>query len=199
MEPVIARWEWRTFGQSFGPADPKLAALVAEKVQQSDEIYLLAISSDANVKIRDGLMDIKLLENVDDNGLEQWRPVFKGAFPLDEAAVATVRSALALPESPPPAHELSLEELLASTAAPQKPIRSVKVSKTRTRFHIMGCVAERTEVIADGTRVLTVAIEDPVPARVLAAVKSVGLEGFPNTSYPRGLKQLLGLMEGGKR
>ena len=43
----------------------QFAALGAEKVQNSEEIYLLASGSDANVKIRDDLMDIKLLERVD--------------------------------------------------------------------------------------------------------------------------------------
>ena len=42
--------------------------------QESDEIYLLSEESDASVKVRDGLMDVKQLEAVDDDGLEQWRP-----------------------------------------------------------------------------------------------------------------------------
>ena len=61
----------------FGEAEAKFAAIAAENVQHSEEIYLLAANSDANVKIRDELLDIKLLEHVDSNGLEQWRPVIK--------------------------------------------------------------------------------------------------------------------------
>jgi hypothetical protein len=34
-------------------------------------------------------------------------------------------------------------------------------------------------------------LEDP--ARVLAAVREMGLDRFENISYPRGLKRLLGL------
>ena len=44
--------------------------------------------SEASVKVRDGLMDVKRLEHVDDDGLEQWRPVMKAAFPLAQADVA---------------------------------------------------------------------------------------------------------------
>ena len=59
----------------------RFAALTEEKVQHSEEVYLVAAGSDANVKIRDELLDIKLLEHVDSNGLEQWRPVLKEPFP----------------------------------------------------------------------------------------------------------------------
>jgi exopolyphosphatase / guanosine-5'-triphosphate,3'-diphosphate pyrophosphatase len=62
MEKIVPRWEWRAFGQDFGAAEKRFAALAAEKVQNSDEIYLLAAGSDANVKIRDQLLDIKIRE-----------------------------------------------------------------------------------------------------------------------------------------
>ena len=42
MAELVPRWEWRTFGESFGPADEAFAALPAERVQESDELYLLA-------------------------------------------------------------------------------------------------------------------------------------------------------------
>ena len=90
MERIIPRWEWRTFGASFGEADRRFAALERGHVQESDEIYLLSRDTDANVKIRDRLMDIKTLEQVNAEGLEQWRPVMKGEFPLPAAEVARV-------------------------------------------------------------------------------------------------------------
>src|SRR6185369_1510501 len=42
MTPIVPRWEWRTFGQSFADADPQLDALAAERTQESDELYLLS-------------------------------------------------------------------------------------------------------------------------------------------------------------
>ena len=77
-------------GLDFGPAERHLAALVPEKIQESEEIYLLGPGDEANVKVRDALMDIKILEHVDKNGLEQWRPVFKAPFPLDAAGIGQV-------------------------------------------------------------------------------------------------------------
>ncbi len=46
------------------------------------------------MKVRDDLMDVKQLEAVDDDGLEQWRPVLKASFPLAAADVAAVLDAL---------------------------------------------------------------------------------------------------------
>jgi len=97
MNTIIPRWEWRTFGTAFGAADAKFAALTTEKVQESDEIYLLSPLTDANVKIRAELMDLKTLEQVSAAGLEQWRPVMKASFPLGQADVGTVCTALGVP------------------------------------------------------------------------------------------------------
>ena len=59
-------------------------------MQESDELYLLSQESDASVKIRDDLLDVKGLEAVDGNGLEQWRPVLEGPFPLSAAGSVPV-------------------------------------------------------------------------------------------------------------
>src|ERR1022692_4686925 len=64
MENIIPRWEWRTFRETFGESDDRFAALEPGGVQESDELYLLSPSTDENVKIRDLLMDIKTLEQV---------------------------------------------------------------------------------------------------------------------------------------
>ena len=40
---VAARWEWRTFGDDFGPAEGRFGALEPERIQESDEIYFLSL------------------------------------------------------------------------------------------------------------------------------------------------------------
>ncbi|HYN61084.1 MAG TPA: hypothetical protein VET87_16310, partial [Rubrivivax sp.] len=79
MAEIKPRWEWRSFGQHFGSAEQVLARLTPSATQDSDEIYLLSPKG-ANVKIRDALMDIKLLREVNADGLEQWTPVMKAGF-----------------------------------------------------------------------------------------------------------------------
>ncbi|HMB34401.1 MAG TPA: hypothetical protein VKV41_10250 [Methylomirabilota bacterium] len=192
MERIIPRWEWRTFGASFGEADRRFAALERGHVQESDEIYLLSRDTDANVKIRDRLMDIKTLEQVNAEGLEQWRPVMKGEFPLPAAEVARVCAALGVaPIAGLDAY--TLERLQAELTQASRGVRVAQVHKRRQRYTVAGCTAEMTDVVADGRPIRTVAMELEDPARVLAAVREMGLDRFENISYPRGLKRLLGL------
>jgi exopolyphosphatase / guanosine-5'-triphosphate,3'-diphosphate pyrophosphatase len=100
LENIIPRWEWRTFGESFGVSDDRFAALEPTSTQESDELYLLSSVTNENVKVRDLLMDIKALQRVNADGLEQWKPVLKGAFPLPAAEVKNVFTALGV--APPP-------------------------------------------------------------------------------------------------
>ncbi len=192
MAEVIPRWEWRVFGEGSGLAEAYLAALEADKSQASDEIYLLSSICDANVKVRDGLMDVKELTRTDVHGLEQWRPVMKDAFPLPAADVARVLAALGV-KSPLKRAAYTLEQILVELVDPDCRLRAVRVHKERTRYTVDGCMAELTEVVADGRTVRTVAVESEDPARVLAALRSLGLDGLENVSYPRGLKRLVGM------
>ena len=67
------------------------------------------------------------------------------------------------------------------------------VHKRRQRYTVGECLAEMTELIADGHPTRTVAIEFEDAAIVIAAVQEMGLGRFENVSYPRGLKRLLDL------
>src|SRR5215470_2513360 len=113
---IVARWEWRSFGASFGQAEARLASLQPERVQESDDLYLLSPASDASVKVRGGLMDVKQLERVDDDGLEQWMPVLKAPFPLAAADVGFVLDVLGTAVAQLGRDAYSLEELLAELA-----------------------------------------------------------------------------------
>jgi len=193
MENIIPRWEWRTFGESFGEADSKFAAFQSTGVQESDEIYFLSPAGEQNVKVRDRLMDIKVLEQVNPDSLEQWKPVMKGAFPLPAAKVQNVFDALGVAPPPLTRPDYTLEQFVHELAEPGQRLRVVNVHKKRTRYKIDGCTSEMTEVVADGRKTRTVALELEDAARVIATVRKLGLDRFPNINYPRGLKQLVGM------
>ena len=74
MAVIIPRWEWRTFGDTFGVAESRFAAMEPTGIQESDELYLVS-DTDANVKVRFDLMDVKILVETNADGLEQWRPI----------------------------------------------------------------------------------------------------------------------------
>ena len=58
---IVPRWEWRTFGSSFGAAEARMAGLEPTGIQESDELYLLSAGGD-NVKVRvlrSGISDVR--------------------------------------------------------------------------------------------------------------------------------------------
>ena len=94
MSVIIPRWEWRMFGPTPRTAEAAFAALDVDRVQESDEMYLLSPDPTADtVKVRDELMDIKALREVDGEGLERWEPIRKARFPLSaDDARATIEA-----------------------------------------------------------------------------------------------------------
>jgi exopolyphosphatase / guanosine-5'-triphosphate,3'-diphosphate pyrophosphatase len=192
---IVPRWEWRTFGERFGDAEDRFAALAPEHVHESDEVYLLSSAADETVKVRDGLLDVKHLERVNHDGLEQWKPVLKEGFPLSGETVGVALTALGVPPPPPPS--VSTVEPSVSTVedliAAGKDLVAVPVRKRRVHYTLSGCMAELTDVRTETAATRTIAVEAEDPARVIAAVRELGLGERPNVSFPRGLKTLLGL------
>jgi exopolyphosphatase/guanosine-5'-triphosphate,3'-diphosphate pyrophosphatase len=186
---IVPRWEWRAFGPRFPSAEAWLAGQPPTQPKESDEIYFLSAAGD-NVKIRDDLMDIKVLRKVGPDGLEQWEPVMKASFPLPAAEVAKVLAALALEPRSPQRASYTIAEFTADFAGPGTPIRAVQVHKQRHRFTIGKCMGEISDVIADGRSTRTVAVESEDPSAVVESVRHLGLSGWVNTGYPSGLLAL---------
>lgn len=184
------RWEWRTFGQRFGKADERLAGLASSGTQESDEIYFLS-DRGQNVKIRDGLIDVKVLREVNADGLQQWAPVMKSEFPLSAIDTAKVIDALQVPVSGALRECYDMQAFIDALDRPGSGVRTVKVHKRRVRYTIEGCMAERSEITADGRTIRTVAIESVDPDAVARAVDAIGLTGYTNTSYLEGLRDLI--------
>lgn len=176
------RWEWRTFGEQFGG----LGSIEPESVVESDETYLLSAEGIDAVKVRDGLMDVKHLEQVDDNGLELWNPVMKSPLPITAPDARAVLDALRV--TVPLAQETYGVAELARAAGGA--VRVVAVHKTRRHFTLGGCMSELTDLRVGARSSRTIAIESEEPAQVIAAVRELGLALRPNVSMPRGLKAL---------
>jgi exopolyphosphatase/guanosine-5'-triphosphate,3'-diphosphate pyrophosphatase len=189
---IVPRWEWRTFGESFGHADDLLGTREPERVQESDELYLLSQESDASVKVRTGSMDVKQLQAVDGEGLEQWRPVLKAGFPLGAADVSTVLSALGVPGEELARDSYTLEQLVAEIVRTNPALAAVAVHKRRVHYRVGGCLAELSEVSAGRRSARTIAVEAEDPSLVAAAVRELDLADRPNVCLARGLKTLIG-------
>jgi exopolyphosphatase / guanosine-5'-triphosphate,3'-diphosphate pyrophosphatase len=189
---IVPRWEWRTFGASFGPAEERLAGQPSTRVQDSDEVYVLSEPANVSAKFRDGVMDVKRLEQVNEDGLEQWRPVMKAEFPLSADDIRALLTAIGADSGRLAKSQYTLDELLSEVVAPNPHLRSVEVHKRREHYTFAGCMAELTEMRAAGAATRTMAVESEDPARVIDAVRELGLESRRNVSVPRGLAALVG-------
>lgn len=185
---LVQRWEWRAFDTRFNVAESRFGSLESTGVQESEETYLLSSESGANVKIRDDLMDIKILQEVDENGLERWNPVMKASFPMSHGDVQAVFDAVRVSAPTMERNRYGFDQFIAELAEPSG-LRAVSVTKRRVRYIVEGCTAEVTEVVVDGRPIRTIAIESPDASAVAHAVRSMGLDGYSNTNYTRGLTE----------
>jgi exopolyphosphatase / guanosine-5'-triphosphate,3'-diphosphate pyrophosphatase len=196
MTNPLGRFEFRVWGNQLGPFRDRLAAIAApSEPRESAESYILSRATDAaNVKIRAGLLEIKLMfEQV--GRLERWRPALKSEFPLDSRAIAAQvfpDLAVATPHIAQPSY--THVEFVRDLVRPHPDLAIVDVVKMRWRFTSEKYTAEFAEVgIAGGATSETVAIESEDPAAVLRAIARLGLNSHANINYVRHLKLMTGM------
>lgn len=189
---IVPRWEWRTFGDAFGTAESRLAALPRTRVDESDEVYILSRLVEGSIKVRDGHLDVKRLEEVSADGLEQWRPVAKAQLPLDADEVVSLLEELGATAPSLDRGTYDVDRLVEEVVGPHEDLRAVPVSKHRVHYLVDGCMAEVTEVSSGPHATRTLAVENEDPAVVRATVEGLGLWSRPNVSFPRGLALLVG-------
>ena len=174
-------------GRAIGP-------LADVAPRYSSEIYILSLHGpQQNAKLRDGLTDIKRLQQVDDDGLELWEPVFKAKFPLGRSDIAITFSEWHLPLPALSRDSYTIEEFLNSLIAAQPALRVARVDKPRRSFVFQGCIAEFVRLSVDLQLLQSFSLEHEDRSLILAALQQLGLDSHANTSYPLGLKRALGL------
>ena len=187
------RWEWRTFfatplplalRERFGIRSPAPGG--------SLDTYILSLMSPHNVKVRNGRLEIKHLDEVD-RGLERWHTTRESTFPVDAQAIHDVFEAWAVPAPVVIARRLAADEFLRTVVRTVPSLAIVNVTKRRTRLELGGCAGEYASLDVEGRPWHTLAFEDADPTRVLDAIAELGLGPRVNTSYPAGLKRITGL------
>ena len=158
-------------GELFAGSEP-------DRIQESDETYFLSLDSDASVKVRDSVMDVKQLEHVNENGLEQWRPVMKASFPLSQEDVTALLLTLGCAVPKLERENYTLAQLIAEIVRPSESVAAVDVHKHREHFLPGGCMAEVSVVRTQRRKEQTIAIESEDPALVFQTVRGLGLEGL---------------------
>jgi len=192
---IIPRWEWRCFAPSLASLAEAISIPVDAAPRESDETYVLDLTGriSENVKIRDGVLDVKHLIKTGSEGLELWEPTLKAHFPLGQEQVAAVFGPWWPPAAASIRESYSFEQLVEDVVAPRPALRLVAVHKSRRGFTFAGCLAELAQISTASLGVQSFSLEHEDPQRVLAALGVLRLEARANTNYILGLKRALGL------
>jgi len=195
MGKIIPRWEWRTFGNDFGSAEASIKAHECTREVESSEVYILSRKSGENIKIRDTLMDVKVLREVNSDTLEQWFPIMKATFPIAKDDLETVFSAAGLQADLTDVEVVDFNTFIAKYVDSNPDLKSVGVFKKRYGYMIEGATVELAELTIIGQPIRTVAVEDADPALVTRLVKELGLDHFENISYIKAMRRMVGFEE----
>jgi len=188
---IIPRWEWRTFGEDFGVAEENIKKHECTRVLESSEIYFLSNKSDQNIKVRNDLMDIKVLEEVNGEALEQWVPVMKASFPIENPEITDVLANANIELEVGENLSLSLEDFIAKIIDPNPDLKAVGVFKKRYGYMINEAVVELADLTIDGKPIRTTAVEHADEELVISVVKDLGLYGLENVNYIQAMKRLV--------
>jgi len=192
---IIPRWEWRTFGKtSFGNPEEKIKAHKEVGFKRSEEKYILSKLSCENVKIRNDLIDIKSLQQINDDKLEQWYPAFKEGFPISSCKLEVVfRDFFKVPVPEFNQETYTYDEFLGTVIMPCNNLCIVDVYKERHAYEINQATVEIAETKFNGVPMRTICVEHIDPDNVIATVRELGLCSFENINYINAMKTAVGM------
>ena len=191
---IVARWEWRVFGKgNFGDAEKMIRDLPMDSNKKTDEEYILSRKSDENVKIRFDLIDVKSLQNVNEDNLEQWLPVLKTGFPIAADKLAELFKILKVDLPKLERAEYTHDQFIDELVKTNPDLELVKVKKNRDIYKIDGTTAEVAETEFNGVPWRTVCVEHEDPALIMKVVGKLGMTGEPNMNYIHAMKKSVGM------
>ncbi len=188
---IIPRWEWRTFGENFGVAEENITAHECTRALESSEVYILSKKSGENIKVRDTLMDIKVLRNAE-NDLEQWFPIMKATFPIGAEEAEEVFKAAGVEVEVNEGDTWEYDAFISKMVDTNPDLKAVGVFKKRYGYLIEGATVEIADLTIDGNAIRTTAVEDADPELVTRLVKELGLSGYENISYIKAMRRMVG-------
>jgi hypothetical protein len=193
---IAPRAEFRVFGQGvIDIVKQKMwdAGAVLQKARRMPpEIYFLsARTSEANVKVRDGLLDIKIKVGETPEGYEIFQPRGKFQFPVKREELAVILAHLKV-EMPLERETTTIEEFIAM-ARKHPDLVPVSVEKMRYGFTVGGVICEYAQVWFNGALVESACCESENYEAISRAVEVLGIVAMPNTNYLRAAKRVIGM------
>jgi len=193
---IVPRAEFRVFGQDLIDGvkakmwDAKAVLHAARKMPA--EVYFLSVhTNEANVKVRDGLLDIKTKVGETPEGYEIFQPRGKFQFPVSKADLATILDNLKV-KLTLDKEQYTIEEFIRIARA-HPDMAAVSVEKMRYGFMVDGIICEYAQVYFNGAMVESACCESENYDGMKKAIAALGLSDMENVNYLRAAKQVVGL------
>jgi hypothetical protein len=156
------------------------------------ETYFLSANTDeANVKVRDGLLDIKVKVGETPEGYEIFQPRGKFQFPVKREDLETILSYLKV-STPLDQDSYSIESFIAM-ARRHPELCPVTVEKMRYGFTIDGIICEYAQVWFNGALLESACAESENYAGMKQVIEGLGIASLPNTNYLKAAKRVVGM------
>jgi hypothetical protein len=162
------------------------------KIRRSKEVYILSRhTNEANVKIRDELLDIKIKVGETAEGYEIFQPRGKFSFPVKKEELAIIFDNLLAPISPEKS-SYSYEEFLDLVDS-HADLAAIDVEKERYGFSVDGVICEYAEVLFNGALVETACAESEDYKAMKEVIQKLEIADFENTNYLIAAKRVVGI------
>lgn len=193
---IVPRAEFRVFGKDvIEPLKAKLwngKTVLAQARKMPMETYFLSTkTNEVNVKVRDGLLDIKVKTGETPEGFEIFQPRGKFQFPVKREEAETILRHL-MAEAKLDTETVTLDEFLEIARA-HPDLVPVTVEKMRFGFTIDGVICEYAQVWFNGALVESACVESERYDVMRDIVALLGLDGMPNVNYLKAAKKVVGI------
>lgn len=194
---IVPRAEFRVFGQGLIEGvkqkmwNGKTVLFQARKMP-AETYFLSRHTNEANVKVRDGLLDIKTKVGETPEGYEIFQPRGKFQFPVKQAELATILSNLKV-EMTLTQETYTFDEFVA-LARQHADLAPVVVEKMRYGFTIDGIICEYAQVYFNGAMVESACCESENYDGMRQVVEALGIAALPNTNYLKAAKRVVGMV-----
>jgi len=195
---IVPRAEFRVFGQgiledvinkTMWKAHAKLF-----KIRTSSETYFLSkYTNEANVKVRDGLLDIKTKVGETEDGYEIFQPKGKFEFPVNKEDVKIILDNM-LVKVELNKDMYTLEEFISIVDA-HPDLAAVSIEKTRYGFSVADIICEYGEILFNGAKLETVCCESEDYAGMKKAIEALEINKYKNINYLRAAKRTIGMIK----
>ena len=195
-EKIVPRAEFRVFGHDIIEKVKEnmwnCGAVLFKARRMPAETYFLSVhTTEANVKVRDGLLDIKTKVGETPEGYEIFQPRGKFQFPVPKADLAVILSHLKV-EMPLDKDQYSIDEFIEMVRK-HPDMAAVSVEKMRYGFTVEGIICEYAQVWLNGALLESACCESENYAGMKKAVEALGIAQMPNTNYLKAARRVVGM------